>query len=300
MNVHLLIVDPQNDFCVKDDGHGHHGTLVVDGADRDMDRLAKMIRRIGPKLDEITVTMDSHQTVGIERPLWWKRTSDGAHPDPFTCLGIHPDGRRIVKYDLGAAGGPLATDEEYITTVPSQLHQGGVTGKGSFGYLQALAAIGRIHIVWTEHCRVGSWGWGVVPVVDEALRWWEAGAGQNGNLARVNYIPKGNNPYTEHFSGIKAEIEDPGDPGTMVNGRTIASFAAADIILLTGEALSHCLAATGRDLAAAFSDPRFIAKFRLLADTTSNVTGFSALGDAFIKDLTSKGMILENSETFLA
>ena len=300
MRLHLVVVDPQNDFCIGDDGHGNKGQLVVPGADQDMSRLAKMLRRLGPKIDDIHVTLDSHQTVGIERPRWWKRASDGAEPTPFTCLGIHPDGRRVVKFVVGGSSpnafGMSATEEEYVTAIPSFLHQGGPTGKGSFGYLQALAARGRYpHIVWTEHCIVGTWGWGIVPELADALKWWE-----REYIARVNYVVKGNNPWTEHFSGVMAEVPDPADPATQVNTRLVQTLEDADLILFTGEALSHCVANTARDVAATFSNPKYAEKIVLLKDTTSNVSGFDFLGDAFIKDMTAKGMKIEDSATYLA
>lgn len=290
MRVHLLIVDPQNDFCVADDGHGNKGSLVVPGADKDMARVAALIRRVGDKLDDIHVTLDSHQAVGIERPRWWKRASDGAPPAPFTCLGAHPDGKRVVKFDFGP-NGPTPTEETYVTSVVSFLHTGGPTGKGSLGYLQALAAKNRYpHIIWPEHCVVGSWGWSIVPELSDALRGWE-----RDYLARINYIVKGNNPWTEHFSGIQAEVPDPADPGTQVNTRLVQVLEEADRVLVTGEALSHCVANTARDIAANFSVANYASKLTLLTDTTSNVTGFEFLGDAFVKDLEAKGMRLEKS-----
>lgn len=290
MNLQLFIVDPQNDFCIADDGHGNKGTLVVPGADQDMIRLAKMIRRLGPKLDDIHVTLDSHQTVGIERPRWWKRASDGAPPAPFTCLGIHPDGRRVVKFDFTASG-PVATEEEYVTTIPSFLHNGGPTGKGSFGYLQALAAKSRYpHIVWTEHCIVGGWGFSVEKGVHLALCEWE-----RAQPARVDYVAKGNNPWTEHFSGVQAEVPDPADPSTQVNTRLVHSLEEADVILVAGEALSHCVANTMYDVASVFSNPRYVEKIWLIEDCTSNVGGFDALGSKFVQDMTAKGMRLVKS-----
>ena len=295
MKIHLFIVDPQNDFAIGDDGHGNKGALVVPGADQDMTRLAKMVRRLGSKLDDIHVTLDSHQTVGIERPRWWKRATDGVEPTPFTCLGIHPDGRRVVKIEF-VNGVATPTEEEYVTTIPTFLHKGGPTGKGSFGYLQALAAKSRYpHIVWTEHCIVGTWGWSIVPALADSLKWWEREF-----VARVNYVVKGNNPWTEHFSGVQAEVPDPQDPATQVNTRLVQTLEDADIILFSGEALSHCVANTARDVAATFSNPKYAEKLVLLRDTTSNVSGFDFLGDAFIKDLTAKGMKIENSETYLA
>lgn len=299
-SLHLLIVDPQNDFCVADDGYGHKGALVVPGALDDMTRLAGLIRRLDGRIDDITVTMDSHQTIGIERPRWWKRATDGAPPDPFTCLGIHPDRKRVVKYVPGSGPsankfGLVPTDEEYITYLPSFLHQGGPTGKGSFGYLEALEARGRYpHVVWTEHCVVGSWGWGVVPELHKALCNWE-----REHFARINYVVKGNNPWTEHFSGVAAEVPDPSDPNTQINTRMIQTLEEADEILLTGEALSHCVANSGRDVGAAFSDSRYIEKMVLLTDTTSNVGGFEFLGTAFIQEMVAKGMRTATSDTYL-
>lgn len=304
MKVQLFIVDPQKDFCVADDGHGNKGTLVVPGAEQDMSRVATMLRRIGTRVDDIHVTLDSHQTVGIERPRWWKRLSDGAPPDPFSCLGIHPDGKRIVKFIPAPAGssvpanmfGMIPTEEEYTTYIPSYLHKGGPTGKGSFGYLQALAAKGRYpHIVWTLHCRVGSWGHGVVDdLYGELCRW------ENDNFAKVDYVVKGNNPFTEHFSGVKAEVEDPNDPGTRLNKRLIQALEDADVIAVTGEALSHCVANTFRDVADGFSDPKYISKLVLLTDACSNVGEFDFLGDAFIRDMTAKGMRIDTTTSFLA
>lgn len=294
-NLQILIVDPQNDFCIADDGHGNQGTLVVPGAAADMSRVANLIHRLGDRIDGISVTLDSHQTIGIERPRWWVRVSDGAEVAPFTCLGIHPDGRRIVKVELTAAGAK-PTEEEYTTRIPHMLHHGGSTGGGSFGYLKALAARQRYpHIVWTEHCIVGTWGWGIVPELADTLVRWE-----RQYMGRVDYIVKGNNPWTEHFSGVKAEVPDPKDVGTQLNTHLIGVLESADIVALTGEALSHCVANTVTDIANAFTDPSTIRKLVLLTDCTSNVGGFDFLGQAFIADLTKKGMRLETSDSFLA
>ena len=299
-NLQILVVDPQNDFVVADDGHGNKGALVVPGADGDMSRLSGMIRRLGSKIDDIHVTLDSHQTIGIERPRWWKRASDGAEPAPFTCLGVHPDGKRIVKYTVGGHApnmfGMSPTEEEYTTYEPSYLHLGGPTGKGSLGYLQALAAGGKYpHLVWTEHCRVGSWGWGVERQLFDSLCWWEREF-----FARVNFVTKGNNPWTEHFSGIQAEVPDPSDPTTQVNTRLIQVLESADIVAVTGEALSHCVSSTGRGIAANFSDPKYVEKLVLITDACSNVAGFDFLGDAFVKELVGKGMRTETTASFLA
>jgi len=295
MRIHLVVVDPQNDFCISDNGHGNKGTLVVPGGKEDMLRVAAMVERLGGKLDDIHVTLDSHRTVGIERPKWWKRVPDGTPPAPFTALDVHPDGKRIVKY-VPAKAGMEPTDEEYTTYLPSLLHKGPPTGEGAFGYTKLLKTGGRYPlVVWPVHCVIGTWGWGIVPELSAALCAWEQRC-----FARVDYVVKGTNPYTEHFSGVKAEVPDPSDPGTLVNTRFVQMLLEADIVAVCGEALSHCVANTVRDIASEFKDDAYIRKLVLLTDATSNVSGFEKLGENFLRDMTTKGMQTSTTTDFLA
>jgi nicotinamidase-related amidase len=71
-----------------------------------------------------------------------------------------------------------------------------------------------------------------------------------------------------------------------------------DIILLAGEALSHCLANTVRDIADGFNDPKSVEKFVLLEDCTSSVPGFEQLGQDFISDMTGRGMKLAKAADY--
>ena len=79
MQRELLIIDPQIDFCDP------KGALFVTGADRDVTRLAAMVRRLAPKLDNIHVTLDSHHFVDIAHPIFWKDGS-GSAPTPFIII----------------------------------------------------------------------------------------------------------------------------------------------------------------------------------------------------------------------
>ena len=74
MKLHLLIIDPQNDFCSP------HGSLYVPGAEEDMGRLARLIDRLKNKIADIHVTLDSHRMIDISHPGWW-RDSNGHQPD---------------------------------------------------------------------------------------------------------------------------------------------------------------------------------------------------------------------------
>lgn len=272
MKIHLLVIDPQHDFCNK------NGSLFVTGADADMKRLAGFIDRVRDKIDDIHVTVDSHQEVDISHPLWWKDSS-GKHPGPFTM---------ISPADVA--------DGRWNTSMPGAF-------KRSLDYLRTLEKNKRyMHTIWPEHCIIGSEGHTVDPDVRAALHGW-----CTKHFALVDYVTKGSNPWTEHFSGYKAEVPDPSDPTTQPNTRLLKTLEEADVILLAGEALSHCLAHTVRDVAADFADPRYVEKMVLLTDASSPVADppavpglFTGLAKQFVADMIAKGMKTTTTSQFLA
>ena len=118
----------------------------------------------------------------------------------------------------------------------------------------------------------------------EALWKWE-----ESNYAMVDYVTKGSNFMTEHYSAVQADVPDPEDPNTHLNENLIEILKTADEIIWTGEALSHCVANTIRDIANNFGEEN-IKKMVLLTDATSNVTGFEQMGEDFMKEMTGRGM----------
>jgi len=262
-NIQLLIIDPQNDFCDP------AGSLCVPGAKADMDRLAVLVHRLRDRLTDVHVTLDSHRRVDISHPLWF-RDSDGHHPAPFTS---------ITADDLRQG--------RWTTTHPGAWER-------TLAYLEALATNGRYpHTLWPEHCLIGSEGHAVVPELMESLASWED------RFALVDFVTKGSNPWTEHFSAVAAEVPDPEDPSTQVNTRLVTTLQEADVVLLAGEASSHCLANTVRDIAAQFADPSWVRKLTLLTDATSPVPGFEAFADDFLRDMAALGMRTTTTDQFL-
>ncbi|MBF0528396.1 MAG: hypothetical protein HQK55_03830 [Deltaproteobacteria bacterium] len=283
--IHLLVIDPQNDFCdiretelpvdPKSVALGKptplfRPALPVSGADADMKRLAAFIDRVGPKLYDIHVTLDSHNPVDIAHPSWWMNPK-GDSPAPFTLITADD-----VKNGLWKARNPLA-----------QAH--------SLKYVEALEANGRYMLVtWPEHCLIGSWGHNVHALVKESLDRWA-----RSKLELVDFVTKGSNPLTEHYSAVQAEVPDPNDPYTMLNGRLIKTLGEADMVVIAGEALSHCVANTVRDIAKNFGDDN-IKKLVLLTDCTSSVTGFENLGEQFLAEITARGMKTAKAVDFLS
>ena len=166
-------------------------------------------------------------------------------------------------------------------------------------YLNQLTKNGRYPLcVWPPHCLIGSWGHNVVPVVYEQLLSWEA------NFAMVDYVIIGSNIWTEHYSAVQAEVPDASDPGTMLNTSLIQTLRDADIIGITGQALSHSVANTVRDIANNFGDDN-IKKMVLLIDTTSPVGDlpgsslFKNMAEDFVSEMTKRGMKVQKSTDFL-
>lgn len=283
--IHLLIIDPQNDFCdipekelpiePKSSAAGkpsplYRPALPVAGGDADMKRLAAFIDRLGKKLYDIHVTLDSHNPVDIAHPVWWVNEK-GEAPAPFSLIPVAD-----VEGGIWKARNPLA-----------RAH--------SLHYVQSLSANGRYQlVVWPEHCLIGSWGHNVHPVVKSALdRWARA------KLEVVDFVTKGSNPLTEHYSAVQAEVPDPNDPSTMLNSRLIKTLVEADQVVIAGEALSHCVANTVRDIADNFGEEN-IRKLVVLTDCASSVAGFEDLGARFLSEMTARGMQTARSADFPA
>lgn len=260
-NIQLLIIDPQNDFC---DIPG--AALPVPGANADMQRVAALVAQYGDALAAIHVTLDSHNPLDIAHPAWWQ-DAQGNNPAPFTLISVAD-----VQEGRWQASDPLQQ-------------------AASLAYVQALAERGRYQlIIWPEHCLIGGWGHNVQQELAQALAAW----GRR-ELKAVNYVGKGTNPLTEHYSAIQAEVPDTADPHTLPDTGWIASLAQADLILVAGEALSHCVASTVRDLADQLGAAQ-VSKLVLLTDCASPVSGFEALGQSFIDEMVARGMRLARSD----
>lgn len=265
LKVELVCIDAQNDFT------NPNGSLFVKGGDENVKRTAAMIDRLRSKLTEIHLTMDSHRKMDISHPLWWM-DGKGKSPAPFTM--ISPDDVR---------------NGVWTTRVPGHRER-------CLKYLEALTTRGRYpHVIWPEHCLIGDEGHNINPVLSAAVHRWE-----EQRLAIPDVVTKGSNPWTEHFSAVMAEVPDPTDPSTQINRGFIDTLENADIVLWTGEALSHCVANTFRDTAANFSDPSIIKKMILLKDASSPVPGFEKLGDDFVKEMIAKGMRTDTTVNVLS
>lgn len=258
----LLIIDPQNDFCDE------KGALPVPGAAEDCKKLTKMIHRLDKQINSIHVTMDTHHLFHIAHPIFWL-DRNGKSPAPYT----------IITTEMLVSG-------VYRTAAPQYQHY-------AFEYVNTLEKTGKYNLcIWPPHCLIGSWGHDIYKVLSDSLIEWESSI--PGRI--VDYTYKGSNVRTEHYSAIRAEVSDAADPGSRTNFALIERIKGADNIVIAGEALSHCVANTVRDLITCIPTEKLI----VLTDVSSNVPGFEKLGSDFTYDVATIGIRLMTSEEFLA
>lgn len=292
--VDLIIIDGQNDFLCPPPGPGEtfvpgkHGALSVAGADQEAERLAAMINRLGRKISKIHATLDSHHPIHIAHPIFWK-DEHGNHPDPFTIISA--DDVRQGRWTCTLLG--YYNSDKKITFQDKAL-----------SYVEILEKNGRYPLcIWPPHCLIGTPGHNVYGPLFEAYNAWI----EDQNAGFVNYVIKGDWPFTEHYSAIQADVPDPAVPKTQINADLLKDMAEADIVVWAGWAGSHCLANTGRDAVNYFGQGEnpFIKKSVLLTDVCAPVgdlpgsTMFHDMRENFIKEMDQRGMQLATTDTFL-
>jgi len=270
---HLLLIDPQNDFCdlpeelcpIAPDGQRLSPALPVPGAHGDIQRLTGWLGQNLSKVDAITVTMDHHHRLDIAHPGFW-RTRAGDAVAPFTQI----------------SSGRLKTGE--FDTAP------GLDRERALAYLEALEADGRFaHMVWPVHCQIGTWGQCVHPILQMSLDAWEDATGRT-----VAHILKGESHWTEHYSALQAEVPDPTDPSTSLNRTLLDRLATADAVLVAGEAGSHCVRATVEHLVEHW--PHNVSRIVLVSDAMSPVSGFESVQARFLADMAARGLRIASTE----
>jgi nicotinamidase-related amidase len=212
--------------------------------------------------------MDTHHLFHIAHPIFWL-DCEGKHVPPYTII----TSEQIKAGEFRASAAQYQHyAEEYVLTLEK-------TGKYNL-------------CVWPPHCLIGTWGHDIYAPLGDSLLAWEASV--PGRI--VDYTYKGSNVRTEHYSAIRAEVSDAADPSSRTNFALIERLKGADNIVVAGEALSHCVANTVRDLITCIPAEKII----VLTDVSSNVSGFEHLGSEFAAEVERQGVRLMTSVEFLA
>jgi nicotinamidase-related amidase len=187
--------------------------LFVPGAPDDSRRLCEFVYRNLGAITEIVPTLDTHKAFQIFHAAWLV-DADGRHPPPYTTVSVEE-----VEGGVWRASNP-----------PLQEHL--------LGYVRALEAGGRYQLtVWPYHAMLSGIGHALVSAVEEAFFFH--------GIARTSqprFEIKGDDPLTEHYSALGPEV------GGERNEALVGHLRSFDVILIAGQAKSHCVAWTLEDL----------------------------------------------------
>ena len=244
----LLIVDMQNDFCSPD------GALYVKGAEKDIVRLGKFISGYIDEINHIILTQDNHNVIDISHPVFWE-DQNGNPPPAFSEINL--------KNILEGVWRPRFEREKAIE------------------YLRKLESQGEFpHIIWPEHCIIGSNGAAIADEIMEPVKAWA----RRGNF--IDVVIKGTNPLTEHFGALMANVPIDDSPETQLNTELVNKLTRFEKILVAGEAKSHCVATTVKQM---LNIDGLAQKLIIFEDCMSDVTGFETIALPVYKKAREEG-----------
>lgn len=268
----LFIIDMQNDFTTKE------GSLYVNGSENDVNNLCEFIKKNRNAIETIITSQDRHYQYNICHPKFWV-DENGEHPLPFT---------EISSADI-AKDKFRPYDESILTYI--------------MNYFNKLSNLNKKHTIWPYHCICGlcnmeTKGCKLNSDLLQSIQRWE---GQRyGNIWYRLY--KGENPYTEQYSVFtpfyEAKCENyEVDTNVIIFKDFLKQIDVDDRIFIAGEAQTHCVKETLKDMMHYFPD--YMSRVVILTDCMSPIgTDFEINTDEVYKKAVEKGAILATSKDY--
>lgn len=265
----VIGIDFQNDFVLPDksqvaDGQPY-GSLSVPGSAGDIERFTRFIYNNLPKITRIFLSIDTHFVYQIFHGSMWV-DEDGNNPPPYTL--ITPDD--ISKGTWKFVGGNPLIAKQCVETLAS-------AGKGGV-------------FIWPYHCVTGSFGWNLEAQLMQMVQFHSAARKTVGKERPVPTF-KGTDIHSEMYGFLEPEFNPRGD--SLINKQVLDVLARTDAtsgepkfeydeIYIGGEAGSHCVPESGRQILKRFAGyPEFTQRIHFMEDCMSPVSGFEqAMHDA--------------------
>jgi nicotinamidase-related amidase len=282
----LILIDVQNTFAIPNFElfvAGRSGSGAVD----DNRRLCEFIYKNMHLVNEISPTMDTHRTMQIFHSIFLVDEA-GNHPTPYSIITVDDieAGRWLVNPDLPPS---LGIDPD---SANAHLRY----------YGRTLAERGKFNLtIWPYHAMLGGIGHALVSSVEEAIFFHSIARN-----SQPDFQIKGDSPLTEHYSALRSEVMNDqfGMEIGSRNEKFIEKIEKFDIVIITGQAKSHCVAFTLSDLLADIQDidETLARKVYLLEDCTSpvvieGVVDYTEQAEAAFQRFSSAGMhIVKSSE----
>ena len=255
----LLLVDYQHDFVDPT------GTLYVPGSQHDVARFLTWFYTNASTITSIYASLDTHLPFQIFYSSWWQNPQTGEHPQPFTVI----------------------TAEDVQSKRWAPLFQ----PAWSLHYVHQLQQQAKKDLmIWPYHTMEGTLGHMLVAPISEAIAWHSAA-----RSTQPTYVVKGLTPTTEFYGIFGAEIPDSNDPSSNLNVSLLETVMQYDKIYIAGEAKSHCVLETERQLVNyCANQPTLLQKLYFLKDCTSSVQhpaiDFDALTEVELTAMQQQGV----------
>ncbi len=275
----LLGVDIQNTFCIPEYElfvGGSSGRGAVD----DNRRLVEFIYKNLSRITEIVATMDTHQARQIFHPIFLVN-KEGEHPQPLTLISAKDVETGEWKFNSKIASSLGISPED------GQQHL--------LHYTRELQKNGKYDLtIWPYHAMLGGIGHALVSAFEEATFFHTIARNQQADI-----VLKGDNTFTESYSAIGPEVlkDAKGAQIGEKSGKILEKLSNCDVLIVAGQAKSHCVAWTISDLLEDIlaHDPRLANKVYLLEDCTSpvvvpGVVDYSEQADAEFERFAKAGM----------
>ncbi|MDR2540520.1 MAG: isochorismatase [Candidatus Peribacteria bacterium] len=261
--------------------------LFVQNAPEDTKRLAEWLYRNFGRITTIFPTMDTHTAMQIFHSLFFIDAS-GIPVAPNTVISSDDLTKGIYQVNPAVA---TALGVGYTTLTKHVLH-----------YTQSLERNGKYSlIIWDYHAMLGGIGHALIPLLEEAIFFHTQVRNSQPGIEI-----KGGSPLTENYSVLSPEVLNTydGSPIASKNARFIEKLLNYDMVIIAGQAKSHCVAFSIEDLLTEIQakDPALAKKVYLLEDCTSPVVipngpDFTDQGNQAFERFRNAGMHLVKSTT---
>jgi nicotinamidase-related amidase len=223
-----------------------------------MINLISFIHNKLKKIDRIKVSLDTHSYNQIFYKSWWQDTN-GNHPDYFTIINKNSKFKPIF-------------------------HE-----KHSIDYINYLEKTNKELIIWPYHCILGTYGHNIEPNLENILSYFSLVTKK-----KVEKITKGSNPLSEMYGIFKDEFSS---ENTTMDSILAKAYGKYENIIIAGEAKSHCVLETVKQLCEFYKFKDFNSTIFILEDCTSSINGYEEKTNEEFNKLKSKfNIVLTNSK----
>lgn len=228
-----------------------NGELGVPNSHKDVERVTKFLYRNFDKVTTIALSLDTHELHQLFHPSWWV-DAEGNHPVPFT----------VITREEVEKGKWMAVEKQ----------------QESLAYIIHLERLGKKQLlIWPYHCIEGTHGAALESQFSNMVHFHSVIRQSN-----IQKIVKGQDPLSEMYGIIKPEYATTDS----TNYAFLHSLLAYDKIVIAGEAKSHCVLESVRQIVEYYDDKHELpSKIYLLDDCMSPIHGFEESTEHACKEL---------------